>query len=69
VHSVADALATTGLPAHCLTIEVTETAVLADDGVMSTLQDLRDLGSDWRWMTSEPRRRRWAYCSPARSPR
>jgi EAL domain-containing protein (putative c-di-GMP-specific phosphodiesterase class I) len=44
VHSVADALATTGLPAHCLTIEVTETAVLADDGVMSTLQDLRDLG-------------------------
>ena len=44
VDSVADALATTGLPAHCLTIEVTETAVLADDGVISTMQDLRDLG-------------------------
>lgn len=44
VASVANALATTGLPARCLTIEVTETAVLADDGVISTLQDLRDLG-------------------------
>jgi diguanylate cyclase len=42
--TVADALTAAGLPARCLTIEVTETAVLADDGAIRTLDALRALG-------------------------
>ena len=42
--TVADALIATGLPARWLTIEVTETAVLADDSAIGTLHALRELG-------------------------
>jgi EAL domain-containing protein (putative c-di-GMP-specific phosphodiesterase class I) len=42
--TVADALAATGLPARCLTIEVTETAVLADDSAIGAMHALRELG-------------------------
>jgi diguanylate cyclase (GGDEF)-like protein len=44
VAEVAAALATAGLPAGCLSIEVTETAVLDDDVATATLHALRDLG-------------------------
>jgi diguanylate cyclase (GGDEF)-like protein len=44
VGEVATALAETGLPPDRLTIEVTETAVLADGPAMQTLHDLRTLG-------------------------
>jgi EAL domain-containing protein (putative c-di-GMP-specific phosphodiesterase class I) len=40
------ALATAGLPASCLSIEVTETAVLDDDVATATLHALRDLALD-----------------------
>ena len=43
--TVAEALSDAGLPAHLLTIEVTETAVLADDSTTSTLRALRELGA------------------------
>ena len=42
--TVARALTTTGLPAQCLCVEVTETAVLADDVAIGTLHALRGLG-------------------------
>jgi diguanylate cyclase len=44
VGEVATVLAETGLPPDRLTIEVTETAVLADGPAMQTLHDLRALG-------------------------
>ncbi len=44
VAEVARALADTGLPAHCLNIEVTETAVLDDDQSLAALTALRALG-------------------------
>jgi diguanylate cyclase len=44
VGEVASVLAETGLPPDRLTIEVTETAVLADGPAMQTLHDLRGLG-------------------------
>jgi diguanylate cyclase (GGDEF)-like protein len=44
VADVATALADSGLPAGCLTIEVTETALLGDGGAIQTLHALRGLG-------------------------
>ncbi|MCJ2086315.1 EAL domain-containing protein [Methylobacterium sp. E-005] len=42
---VAAALAETGLPAHALELEITETIILRHDpGVVATLQDLRTMG-------------------------
>ncbi|BCJ47227.1 hypothetical protein GCM10010168_71840 [Actinoplanes ianthinogenes] len=42
--TVAAALATTGLPARCLTIEVTETAVFGGGQALTSLHELRALG-------------------------
>jgi EAL domain-containing protein (putative c-di-GMP-specific phosphodiesterase class I) len=44
VADVARVLAETGLPAHCLNVEVTETAVLDDDQSLAALNQLRALG-------------------------
>jgi diguanylate cyclase (GGDEF)-like protein len=44
VADVVRVLAETGLPAHCLNVEVTETAVLDDDESLAALNDLRTLG-------------------------
>jgi diguanylate cyclase (GGDEF)-like protein len=44
VAEVAGVLARTGLPAHQLTVEVTETAVLQGGEVIEVLEQLRDLG-------------------------
>jgi diguanylate cyclase (GGDEF)-like protein len=42
--TVADALREHDLPARCLSIEVTETAVLDDESAIATMHALRDLG-------------------------
>ena len=42
---VAAALADSGLPAHCLSVEVTETAVFSDDEAIAVLYGLRELGT------------------------
>lgn len=47
VETVADALATHGLPANCLTLEITETTAMSDaDASMNVLQKLSDMGVD-----------------------
>ena len=46
VETIRECLASSGLPAQHLTLEVTESAVMADvDGAVATLQELRDLGA------------------------
>ncbi|MEV6844441.1 bifunctional diguanylate cyclase/phosphodiesterase [Actinoplanes sp. NPDC051411] len=42
--TVADTLAETGLPPHCLAVEVTETAVFEGGQAVATLHELRGLG-------------------------
>ena len=45
--NVASALATHGLPANCLTLEITETTAMSDaDASMTVLQKLSDMGVD-----------------------
>lgn len=47
VDTVADALATHGLPANCLTLEITETTAMSDaDASMTVLQKLSDMHVD-----------------------
>ncbi|MEX6666635.1 putative bifunctional diguanylate cyclase/phosphodiesterase [Pseudomonas sp. W2-17] len=47
VETVADALATHGLPANCLTLEITETTAMSDaDASMTVLQKLSDMHVD-----------------------
>jgi diguanylate cyclase (GGDEF)-like protein len=47
VNNVANALATHGLPANCLTLEITETTAMSDaDASMTVLQQLSDMGVD-----------------------
>ncbi|MEN5028890.1 EAL domain-containing protein [Pseudomonas sp. Ps21-P2] len=47
VETVADALATHGLPANCLTLEITETTAMSDaDASMNVLQKLSDMHVD-----------------------
>jgi diguanylate cyclase (GGDEF)-like protein len=47
VNSVAEALAAHGLPANCLTLEITETTAMSDaDASMNVLQQLSEMGVD-----------------------
>jgi EAL domain-containing protein (putative c-di-GMP-specific phosphodiesterase class I) len=47
VETVTDALATHGLPANCLTLEITETTAMSDaDASMTVLQKLSDMDVD-----------------------
>ena len=63
VEHVEQALESSGFPAACLTLELTETVLLSSgDRVEQQLKALKEMGICSRSTTSAPATRRWRIC-------